>query len=55
VRFISLITVIGLALGSPSACSQAESRSNKTATRETATRLGKLSPLSSSRRSSVLG
>jgi len=39
VRFISLITVIGLALGSLSACSQPESRSNKMATRDTATRL----------------
>jgi hypothetical protein len=39
VRFISLITVIGPALGSPSACSQAESRSNEMATRDTATRL----------------
>ena len=38
-RFISLITVIGLALGSLSACSQPESRSNKMATRDTATRL----------------
>ena len=39
VRFISLITVIGLALGSLSACSQPESRSNKMATRDAATRL----------------
>jgi hypothetical protein len=39
VRFISLITVIDLALGSLSACSQPESRSKKMATRDTATRL----------------
>jgi hypothetical protein len=39
VRFISLITVIGLALGSLSACSQPESRSKKMATCDTATRL----------------
>jgi|SRR6187200_1967514 hypothetical protein len=37
VRFISLITVVGLAVGSPSVCSQPESRSNRMATRDTAT------------------
>jgi hypothetical protein len=40
VRFTSLITVIDLALGSLSACSQPESRSKQMATRDSATPLG---------------
>jgi hypothetical protein len=39
VRFISLITVVGLALGSLERVQSAESRLNKMATRDTATRL----------------